>query len=29
LEIEGSRTLIAEDQPEQLAYALREFIAGK
>nr|WP_241267437.1 alpha/beta hydrolase [Streptomyces scabichelini] len=27
LEIEDSRTLIAEDQPEQLAYALREFIA--
>lgn len=29
LEIEDSRTLIAEDQPEQLASALREFIAGK
>jgi pimeloyl-ACP methyl ester carboxylesterase len=29
LEIGDSRTLIAEDQPEQLASALREFIAGK
>jgi pimeloyl-ACP methyl ester carboxylesterase len=28
LEIEDSRTLVAEDQPERLAAALRDFIAG-
>ncbi|KOU62712.1 alpha/beta hydrolase [Streptomyces sp. MMG1533] len=28
VEIEDSRTLVAEDQPEQLACALREFISG-